>query len=96
MLKLKFWRMRNVIIMEVIEQDDSIKRGYFKYNASNGVRIESWMHPNISTNEIQVRGEQKLMDFNLASFQYDSAEEAKEQLSKFQYAIQEYNSILKK
>ncbi len=94
MIKLKFWRMRNVLIMEVSKQDiPESKRGIFKYQASNGVTIRSWQSPNIYPNEIQIRGEQKLMDFNLASFQFETSEEAKEQLKAYQDAVLEYNSI---
>lgn len=48
MLKIKFWRVENVLLMKVLEQGDGIKRGDFKFCASNGIEVKSISSPELT------------------------------------------------
>ena len=39
MLKIKFWRIENVLLMKVLEQGNEIKRGDFKFARLMGLRL---------------------------------------------------------
>ena len=56
MLKIKFWRVENVLLMKVLEQGDEIKRGDFKFCASNGVKVTSISSPELTPAFINIRG----------------------------------------
>lgn len=40
MLKIKFWRVENVLLMKVLEQGDGIKRWDFKFVRLMGLRLK--------------------------------------------------------
>ena len=94
MLKVKFWRIDNVVLMKVLEQGNEIKRGSFKFKASNGIEIKSVNEPQIyySSDVIFVRGLYTKEDSSVTVCEYDSIKQAKERLKKFQDAIKEYNN----
>ena len=52
MLKIKFWRIENVILMKILEQGDEIERGNFGFEASNGVKLRSATYPQICTSKL--------------------------------------------
>lgn len=97
MLKVKFWRIENVVLMKVLEQGKEIKRGNFSFKASNGVEIGSSIEPLLSDtfNTIYIRGVCYRNDSCITMARYNTIEEAKEKLVKYQNAITEYNNFIK-
>ena len=96
MLKIKFWRVENVLLMKVLEQGDEIKRGDFKFCASNGIEVKSLCRPELIPDIIYVRGCEEEYDDNIVPCEYSNAEGAKEMLARYIEAVREYNSILQK
>lgn len=94
MLKIKFWRVENVLLMKVLEQGDEIKRGDFKFCASNGIKVMSICSPELTPAFINIRGRTEEYDDNIAPCEYSNAEGAKEALARYIEAVREYNSTL--
>lgn len=100
MLKVKFWRIENVLLMKVLEQGDEIKRGNFKFEASNGIIIESLERPSLISiylstgRRLCIRGRIAKDDNNVAVAQFGSEKFAKESLNLYVEAIKEYNKSL--
>lgn len=92
MLKIKFWRIKNVLLMQVLEQGNEIKR----FCASNGIEVKSLCRPELIPDIIYVRGCEEEYDDNIAPCEYSNSEEAKEMLARYIEAVREYNSILQK
>ena len=76
MLKIKFWRVENVLLMKVLEQGDGIKREDFKFCASNGIEVKSISSPELTPAIIYVRGRAKEYDDIIVPREYSNAEEA--------------------
>lgn len=94
MLKIKFWRIENVILMKILEQGDEIKRGNFEFEASNGVNLHSRLEPTIYDKSISLRGKDISQDKQVVSKYFNTAEEAKEHLKAYIEAVREYNNSL--
>lgn len=94
MLKIKFWRVENVLLMQVLEQGNEIKRENFKFCASNGIEIKSISSPELTPAIIYVRGRAKEYDDSIAPREYGNAEGAKEALALYIEAVKEYNTSL--
>lgn len=94
MLKIKFWRIENVLLMKVLEQGEEIKRGDFKFCASNGIEVKSLCRPELIPDIIYVRGCEEEYDDNIVPCEYSNAEGAKEALARYIEAVREYNSTL--
>ena len=56
MLKIKFWRIENVLLMKVLEQGEEIKRWDFKFCESNVINVMSICIPEITTYFINIWG----------------------------------------
>ena len=94
MLKIKFWRIKNVLLMQVLEQGNEIKRENFKFCASNGIEVKSVCRPELIPDIIYVRGCEEEYDDNIVPCEYSNAEGAKEALAHYIEAVREYNSTL--
>lgn len=94
MLKIKFWRVENVLLMKVLEQGDEIKRGDFKFCASNGVKVTSISSPELTPAFINIRGRAEEYDDSIVPCEYSNAEGAKAMLARYIEAVREYNSTL--
>lgn len=94
MLKIKFWRIENVLLMKVLEQGNEIKRGDFKFCASNGIKVTSISSPELTPAFINIRGRAKEYDDNIVPCEYSNAEEAKAMLARYIEAVKEYNTSL--
>ncbi len=94
MLKIKFWRIENVILMKILEQGDEIERGKFEFEASNGVDLGAQIEPQIGNKKIFLRGELINHDTQVVSKYFNTSEEAKERLKSYVEAIKEYNNSL--
>lgn len=82
MLKIKFWRIENVLLMKVLEQGEEIKRGDFKFCASNGIKVMSICSPELTPAFINIRGRAKEYDDNIVPRECINAEEAKAMLAR--------------
>lgn len=94
MLKIKFWRIENVILMKILEQGDEIERGKFEFEASNGVEFLSVKNPALSCDTIYLRGRSKELDENVSAFDCVGREGAEAQLKAYAEAVKEYNNSL--
>lgn len=94
MLKIKFWRIENVLLMKVLEQGNEIKRGDFKFCASNGIEVKSLCRPELIPDIIYVRGCVKEYDDSIVPRECINAEEAKAMLARYIEAVKEYNTSL--
>lgn len=94
MLKIKFWRIENVILMKILEQGDEIERGRFKFKASNGITLASSDNPQIIAERLFIRGKDKSDDENVVACEYTTTETAKELLKNHIEAVKEYNNSL--
>lgn len=94
MLKIKFWRIENVILMKILEQGDEIERGNFSFKASNGVSLCSGLVPEIADERIYLRGRDISQDTQVVNKFFDTSEEAKVCLKAYIEAVKEYNDNL--
>lgn len=94
MLKVKFWRVENVLLMKVLEQGDEIERGNFRFEASNGIIFESCETPSLpfqNENRLCIRGEDTECDNDIVVHRFKSNTVAKQFLNRYIEAIKEYN-----
>lgn len=93
MLKVKFWRVENVLLMKILEQGDEIERGNFRFEASNGMKIESCETPFLpfENNRLCIRGKDTDCDNDIAMHRFESSAIAKRFLNRYIEAIKEYN-----
>ena len=95
MLKIKFWRIENVILMKILGQSDEIERGNFSFKASSGVSLCSAVTPSLSyDNMIYLRGDSKESDETISAYECTTNEEAKARLKAYIEAVKEYNDSL--
>ncbi len=94
MLKIKFWRIENFIVMKILEQGDEIERDNFSFKASNGVSLCSRLEPEIADERIYLRGRDISRDTQAVNEFFDTSEEAKAYLKAYIEAIKEYNDNL--
>ena len=93
MLKVKFDQIKNVVVMEVLEQSkEDTKNLYEKtFIASNNITIESDEFPEIfNEHRIFVKGN-NINDDHLACYSFDNKEDARNFVIKACSAIKEYN-----
>lgn len=94
MLKIKFWRIENVLLMKVLEQGDEIKREDFKFCASNGIEVRSVRNPQLFPKWIYLRGVCEKRNNMIACLELEDEKEAKSLLNDYIEAVREYNSTL--
>ncbi len=92
MLKIKFWRIENIIFMKILEQGDEIERGNFEFKASNGIGLQSRLEPEIGDKRIFLRGTNYSRDKQVVNSYFDTSETARERLKAYIEAVKEYNS----
>lgn len=98
MLKVKFWRVENVVLMKVIEQGDEIKRGSGEIYVDPYTGISIWSDdcPRIYLNAISIRGSFKECDELVVCQQFSSIFDAENFYRKAIQTVQDYNSSFKK
>ncbi len=95
MLKIKFWRIENVILMKILEQGNEIERGNFNFKASNGVSLCSAVMPSLYEGDtIYLRGNSEESDEIVSAYDCDTNEAAKKRLKAYVEAVKEYNNRL--
>lgn len=94
MLKIKFWRIENVILMKILEQGDEIERGKFEFEASNDVKLCSQFEPEIDDTKIFLRGTNISRDKQVVNSCFFTPEKARIRLKAYAEAVKEYNNSL--
>lgn len=94
MLKVKFWRIENVVLMKILEQGDEIDRTCDAFYSDGNIRLISRRVPALCSDAIFVRGGNDRCDNNVSTKAFDTVEDAKTALSKYIHAISEYNRSL--
>ena len=92
MLKIKFWRIENIILMKILKQDGEIERGNFEFKASNGIGLQSRLEPEIYDKRIFLRGKNISQDKQVVSKYFNTSEEAKERLKAYIEAVKDNSS----
>lgn len=96
MLKIKFWRIENVILMKVLEQGDGIEKncGIVFEDKDTEICISSLGYPDCDKSRIFIRGYvDKDNDF-IATHRCKDIEEAKELLNRYVLTVKHYNESL--
>ena len=95
MLKLKLWRVENVVFMKVLEQDEELREN-LDFVAKNGVRIISRAVPGIyNDNEVYVKGWDGKYDDRIVLNDYTSVDDAKDKIKLICDAVKEFNQQYK-
>lgn len=95
MLKVKFKRVDNVVLMKVLEQSDiEIGAGDF-FVGTRGMSISSTKSPELRPNTIYVRGIMCGHDSKTVAFELHNVAEARAYLCKCVTTIKEYNDYIK-
>lgn len=96
MLKVKFWRIENVVLMKVLEQGEEIKRGCGELFRTDYLGLVSMYNPGILINKLLVRGKDKEDDNMVVSWGFSNRAEAKLYIERATEAIHAYNQSLSK
>lgn len=92
MLAVKFTRIRNVVVAEILEQGEEIKRGKFSFKDADGEHeLLSRTYPSIQDPKLYLRGVSTRFDGCATAYIYESAEEAKKAVKAFTGLIKQYN-----
>lgn len=91
MLKLKIWQIENIVLMKVLEQDESTRNKYKLYK-NRDLEIVSAFMPQMYRNIIYVRGSAEEKDDIISVFYAHSIKDAEEYIAKVQRAVHEYNT----
>lgn len=89
MLKIKLWRIENVILMKIFEQHEWIRTMFTPFIAKNNIRICSADYPELEYNCIHLRGTPE-NDEMIAVYNCSNVSQAKEQIIKFKIALEEF------
>ena len=94
MLKIKFWRVENVVLMKVLEQGDEIKRNCGEIYKDPYTEISIWSEdcPRIYSNAISIQGSFKDCDELVVCQQFSSIFNAENFYKKAIQTVQDYNS----
>lgn len=90
MLKVKFTRIKNVLVAEILEQPLGVERSRFIKTKGN-YSLASERAPLLDDTSLWIRGYDKSRDNMAVSYTYDTEEEAKEALEEFTCLIKSYN-----
>lgn len=94
MLKVKFTRIRNVVVAEILEQGVEIKRGEF--HISDGTySIRSFGDPELYEYALHIGGENPIWDKRICAYSYYLRSEAKEAIEAFTALIKQHNKSCK-
>ena len=93
MLKVKFWRIGNVVCMKVLEQPEELRLGNGKLVCFlNGFSIFSDEFPDINdADSLYIRGSSKKWDYTVVCYDFNEGDQAKEYIERALDAINELN-----
>lgn len=89
MLKIKLWRIENIILMKIFKQHELIRTLFTPFTATNNIRICSADYPELEYNCIHLRGIPE-NDEMIAVYHCVNASQAKEQILQFKIALEEF------
>lgn len=92
-LKIKLWRIENVVMMKVLEQDESL-RGQGEIFNNNGTRIASEGNTALFNDAICINGRRIQEDGRICSKDFETIEEAQAYYNKVKKVVQDYNKTL--
>lgn len=94
-LRIKFWQIENVVLMKVLDQDESLRdEGELFKSDSLDMAILSNGYPAITWGRIFIRGNIKGKDNIVCSNTFNSIEDATVYIEKCQELIRDYNISL--
>ena len=94
-LGLKFWRNKNVVMMEVIQQDESLRgAGGIFNNTEDYMIIKSSRQPDLSFSAIFIRGDVDVYDNKVSCICLYTESDAKDYLERCVRTIRKYNNNL--
>ena len=94
MLKIKFWRIENVVLMKVLEQGDEITRGCGEFFRHGDIVLRSWLKPAMYEDELFVKGNDFAKDEIVTGRYFDTVDEAKQRIKAYVEAVRAYNASL--
>lgn len=94
MLKIKFWRIENVVLMKVLEQGEEIERGCGEFFRTDYLGLVSMYNPGILINKLFVRGKDEEDDNMVISWGFQNREEAKLYIERATEAIHACNQSI--
>ena len=89
MLKLKLWRIENVILMKIFKQNPLIRSKFTPFTSTNNIKICSADFPELEYNCIHLRGIPE-NDEMIATYSCSTADKAKEKIIDFKIALEEF------
>lgn len=90
MLKVKFTRIKNVLVAEILEQPSGVERSRF-VKIKNDYILASERAPWLDGKSLWIRGYDKSSDNIAVSYTYDTEKKAKEAMEGFTCLIKSYN-----
>lgn len=96
MLKVKFWKIENVVLMKVLEQGNEICRGagVFYKDKETGLTLASNLYVAISRDVLYVRGEKRQDDNSIVTRNLNTITESNDFYNRAIKTIQNYNRSL--
>lgn len=93
MLTVKFWRIKHLVVAEIIDQDDRLR--HMDEYSLNGFKIKARRCPQIKPFELYIRGTSKSYDHEIVSYSFADVDEAKWYVKEMSKAIAELNKSFK-
>lgn len=92
-IRVKLWRIENVILMKVLEMPEELRGTNFVFNSPNtGMKIYSVGKPELKLNTIFLNGSSKEKDNNIVCCECKSNEEALGYYNRVINTIEEFNN----
>lgn len=93
-IKVKLYRIKNVVLMEVLKQNDVfISKGKGTlFNASNGIKICSVNQIQLCPKYVYIRGKESEYDDKLTSKEFESETQAIEYFNDIKLALEEFKA----
>lgn len=89
-LKLKLWRIKNIVLMEVLEQDESL-RGKGLIFEKKGFQIQSGTAPALCDCKIFIQGTDDKYDNDVIPYYFISMNSAKDYIKQITDIVKAYN-----
>lgn len=94
-LKIKIWNIENVVLMKVLQQDESLRNERFIFESKNDFCIQSYDEPDIFEDGIHIQGLYKYADNKIACHSFPSVEDAEEYVMRIKDMLKEYNESIR-
>lgn len=95
MLKIKFWKLENVVCMKILEQTENLI-GTFANDEISSVSLHAEYEPEIyNENSIYLRGTNNNNDNKVSCYEFYTAEQAQKFINEAMKIIKHYNKTFK-